>query len=118
MTKQKDTTANPAMMMGEPMMEWWQKQMTQGFKPVTRMQLAWMHSMVETMQLEAEYLQAIAQSGQKIAESLEGEAPQSAAEWQERYQQLISDVTEAQMERMKKAAEISTDFKRCVWEEI
>ncbi|MDR9439227.1 MAG: hypothetical protein RI841_06995 [Halomonas sp.] len=118
MTKQKDTTANPAMAATEPMMEWWQKQLTQGIRPMTRMQLAWMHSMAETMQFEAQFLQAIAESGQKIAQSFEGDTPQTPAEMQERYQQLISDITEAQMERMKRATEISHDFRRCVWEEI
>ncbi|MDZ7852792.1 MAG: hypothetical protein U5L98_09170 [Halomonas sp.] len=118
MTKQKDTTANPALTAAEPMMEWWQSQFTQGTTPMTRMQLAWMQSMADTMQFEAQFLRALAESGQKMAESMSGDTPQTPAEMQERYQQLISDLTEAQMERMKKATELSNDFRRRVWEEV
>lgn len=118
MTKHKDTTANPALAATEPMMEWWQKQFSQGATPMARMQLAWMQSMADAMQFEAQFLQALAESGQKIAQCFDGEAPQTPAEMQECYQKLIAEVTEAQMERMKKAAELSHDFRRRVWEEI
>ncbi|MDI5920439.1 hypothetical protein QLQ86_06550 [Halomonas sp. LR5S13] len=118
MTKPKDTKANPALAAAQPMMEWWQKQFTQGTTPMARMQLAWMESMADAMQFEAQFLQALAESSQKIAQSFEGEAPQTPAEMQERYQQLITEVTEAQMERMQKAAELSHDFRKRLWEEI
>jgi len=118
MTKPKDTMANPALAAAEPMMEWWQKQFSQGATPMARMQLAWMQSMAEAMQFEAEFLKALAKSGQKITHSFEGEPPQTPAEMQERYQQFIKEVTDAQMERMQKAAELSHDFRKCLWEEI
>lgn len=118
MTKKKDIKANPALAATEPMMEWWQKQFTQGATPMARMQLAWMQSLADAMQFEAQFLQALAESGQKIAQSFEGEPPQTPAEMQERYQQLISEVTDAQMDRMKKAAELSHEFRQRLWEEI
>lgn len=118
MTKPKDTTANPALAAAQPMMEWWQKQFSQGATPMARMQLAWMQSMADAMQFEAEFLKALAESGQKISQSFEGEPPQTPAEMQERYQQLIKEVTDAQMERMQKAAELSHDFRKRLWEEI
>ncbi|MGM0537368.1 MAG: hypothetical protein ACQEUN_02115 [Pseudomonadota bacterium] len=118
MTKQKDTTANPALAATAPVMEWWQKQLAQGATPMTRMQLAWMQSMAEAMEHEAQFLQALAESGQKIAKCFEGEAPQTPAEMQACYQKLVTEVTEAQMERMKQAADISHEFRRRVWEEI
>ncbi|MGM0983967.1 MAG: hypothetical protein ACQEXG_11160 [Pseudomonadota bacterium] len=118
MTNRKDTKSNPAMSATEPMMEWWKNQFTQGATPMTRMQLAWMQSMADTMQFEAQFLRALAESGQKMAESFSGDTPQTPAEMQERYQQLVSELTEAQMERMKKATELSNDFRRRVWEEV
>lgn len=118
MTKQKDTSANPALSAAEPMMEWWQKQFSHGTPPMARMQLAWMYSMAEAMEFEAQFLQALAESGQKISQSFSGDTPLTPAEMQERYQQLITEVTEAQMERMEKAAELSHEFRRRVWEEI
>lgn len=118
MTKQQDAKSNPAMAATEPMMEWWQQQFSRGFTPITHMQLAWMQSMAEAMRFEAQFLQSLAESGQKIAKSFEGEAPQTPAEVQERYQQLLSDVTEAHMERMKRATDMSEEFRRRIWEEI
>ncbi|SEK29066.1 hypothetical protein [Halomonas daqiaonensis] len=118
MSNQKDSKTNPAMSATEPMMEWWQKQFTQGATPMTRMQLAWMQSIADTMQFEAQFLRTLAESGQRIAQTLGGDTPQTPAEMQERYQKLISEVTEAQMERMKKATELSNDFRRRVWEEV
>ncbi|TDO13924.1 MULTISPECIES: hypothetical protein [Halomonas] len=115
---QQDTTANPTLAATQSMMEWWQKQFSQGTTPMTRIQLAWMQSIAEAMQLEAQFLLTLAESGLKIAKCLEGEAPRTPAEMQECYQKLINEVTEAQMERMKQAAELSHDFRRRVWEEI
>lgn len=118
MTKQDHTANNPALAAAEPMMEWWQKQWSQGATPIARMQLAWMQSMAEAMQFEAELLKSLAESGQKIAQSLDGEAPKTPAEMQEHYQTLMSELTGVHMERMKKAAELSHEFRRRVWEEI
>ncbi|APE32338.1 hypothetical protein BOX17_16050 [Halomonas aestuarii] len=118
MSKTKDTATNPALAAAEPMMEWWQKQWSQGATPMARMQLAWMQSMAEAMQFEAELLKTLAENGQKIAQSFDGGAPQTPAEMQEHYQSLMSDLTDAHMERMKRAAELSHEFRRRIWEEI
>lgn len=118
MTQHEDTATNPALAAAEPMMEWWQKQWSQGVTPMARMQLAWMESMAEAMEFEAQFLKTLADSGQKIAQSFDGDTPQTQAEMQQRYQALISELTDAQMDRMKKAAELSHEFRRRVWEEI
>lgn len=118
MTRQDETTPRPPLAATEPLMAWWQQQWQQGMTPMTRMQLAWLQGMAEAMQFEAEFLRTLAESGQRIARSFEGEPPQSPAEMQERYQALIAELTDAQMERMKKVAELSHDFRRRVWEEL
>lgn len=118
MSQHDDTATNPALAAAEPMMEWWQKQWSQGVAPMARMQLVWMQSMAEAMQFEAQFLQTLAESGQQIAQAFEGAPPQNPAEMQQRYQALLSDLTDAQMDRMKKAAELSHDFRRRIWEEI
>ncbi|MEQ6917575.1 hypothetical protein [Halomonas aquatica] len=118
MTKPKQTATHPALAATEPMMEWWQKHLSQGATPMARMQLAWMQSMADALQFEAEFLKTLAESGQRLAKSFDGATPQTPAEMNERYQAIMSEISEAQMERMQKAAELSLEFRRNVWEEI
>ncbi|WP_372610036.1 hypothetical protein [Halomonas sp.] len=119
MATHKSSTANPAPAATQPMMEWWQTQWRRNAVPMARVQLAWMESIAEAMYFEAQVLKAIAESNQRLAGCFQGEdAPCTPQEFQASYQQLIQDVTDAQMERLQKATELSMDFRRQVWEEI
>lgn len=119
MSNRRSETQNPAFQATEPMLTWWRDQLSQSANPMARMQLAWMESLVETMQYEAKFLQAMAESGQRMAESFQGKnAPRTPAEFNESYQKMIKEITDAQMERLEKASNLSNDFRKRVWEEL
>ncbi|MCH4565011.1 hypothetical protein MKP05_18085 [Halomonas sp. EGI 63088] len=119
MSNRKPTSPSPAMPATEPMLAWWQQQWLQNASPLARMQLAWMESLAEAMQFEAQYFKAMAESGQRMAECVGGEdAPSTPAEVQECYQKLVKDVTDAQMKRMEKATQLSHEFRERIWEEL
>lgn len=115
----KKTTANPALAATQPMMEWWQAQWHKNTAPMARVQLAWMESIAEAMQFEAQFLKAIAESNQRLAGCFQGEdASCTPEEFRASYQQHIQDVTDAHMERLQKATELSMDFRKQIWDEI
>ncbi|MFY0990256.1 hypothetical protein [Halomonas sp. C05BenzN] len=119
MSNRKSTSAGPTGSTADPLLSWWQQQWLQGANPMARMQLAWMESLAEAMEFEAQYLQAMAESGQRLAECFQSDTPPSTpAEVQECYQKLVSDVTDAHMRRMEKATQLSHEFRKRVWEEI
>jgi hypothetical protein len=101
------------------MFEWWQEQWAQNANPIARMQLAWMESLTQAMQFEAEFLAAMAENSLKLANCFQGEdAPSTPAEMHRCYQALAKHATEAHMERMEKATTLSHDFRKLIWEEI
>lgn len=102
-----------------PMFEWWQEQWAQNTNPVAHLQLAWMESLVQVMQVEAEFLAAMAENSLKMANCFQGEeAPSTPAEMHRCYQKLVKHATDAHMERMEKATTLSHDFRKRIWEEI
>ncbi len=101
-----------------PMLEWWQQQWLKGGNPMARMQVAWMESMAEAMKFEAEFLKAIAESGEQLAKCFDEDGPSNQEELQECYQKLVTSVTDAQKKRMEQSAQLSHDFRAKIWEEI
>lgn len=111
-------THNPTIASNQ-MFEWWQEQWAQNANPIARMQLAWMESLTQTMQFEAEFLAAMAENGVKMANCFHGEeAPSNPAEMHRCYQKLVKHATDAHMERMEKATTLSHDFRKRIWEEL
>jgi len=108
-------TQNP---FANPMLEWWQQQWTQGVNPRARTQLAWMESLAEALQLEAQFLKAIAESGEKIAKCFDGKQPTTPEEVQACYGKLVKEVGDAQMKRLEQASQLTHDFRKRLWEEI
>ncbi|MBS9405578.1 hypothetical protein KG088_18440 [Halomonas sp. TRM85114] len=99
--------------------EWWQEQWAQNANPLARMQLAWMESLTQAMQFEAEFLAAMAENSLKLASCFQGEeAPNTPAEMHRCYQKLLKHASDAHMERMEKATTLSHDFRKRIWEEI
>lgn len=101
-----------------PMFEWWQQQWTKGVNPMARTQLAWMESLAEVLQFEAEFLKAIAESGERVARCFDGPQPTTPEEVRACYEKLMKEVSEAQMKRLEQASQLSHDFRKRVWEEI
>lgn len=119
MSKTQSEDANNFTIPSIPMFEWWQEQWAQNANPIARMQLAWMESLTQAMQLEAEFLAAMAENGVKMANCFYGEeAPSTPGDMHRHYQKLLKHATDAHMERMEKATTLSHDFRQRIWEEI
>lgn len=122
------TTALPegALGVSQPMVDWWLHHYLDSATPVARMQLAWMESLGDAMQLEAEFLSACAASGEKMARCLtDGQTLKDPAAIGEFYRDIVSDVADAHMSRLhahmsslKKVSELSQEFREQLWEEI
>lgn len=101
-----------------PMLEWWQQQWMQGTHPMARMQLAWMESLAETMQFEAQFLMAVAESGERMAKCFDVSQPATPEEVQAAYHALVKEVNDAHMKRLERVAQLTEDFRERLWEEI
>ncbi|MDN3555205.1 hypothetical protein [Halomonas maura] len=118
MTEQQGDAADALKAPSDAMMQWWSQQWLQGVTPMARMQLAWMESLAEAMQFEAQCLHALAESGQRLSGCINSETPANPQDIQECYQQLMHHVTQTHMQRLEKVAELSEDFRNRIWEEL
>ncbi|GHE19651.1 hypothetical protein [Halomonas urumqiensis] len=101
-----------------PMFDWWQEQWLKGPNPVARMQLAWLESMADAMQFEAQFIKALAESSARMSECFEGDAPRTHAELQACYQSLVKDITDAHVKRVDFANQLTKEFRQRIWEEL
>ncbi len=109
---------DPGMMNASPMLSWWQQQWMKGANPMAQMQAAWMESLADAMKFEAQFLKAIAESGQQMTACLNDEQPSTPEEMHACYQKLVKQMTDAHQERMEQATQLSHDFRKRLWEEI
>ncbi|MFG6136948.1 MULTISPECIES: hypothetical protein [Halomonas] len=116
MTQSTGETTSALPPASDAMLQWWTQQLTQGTTPLARMQFAWLESLAEAMQFEAECLRALAESGERMAGCYSGEA--HPHELHECYQRLMQDVAQVHWQRLEKVAELSEDFRQRIWEEI
>lgn len=117
-TQPEGSTTEALKAPNEAMLQWWSQQWLQGATPLARMQLAWMESLAEAMQFEAQCLHALAESGERMAGCYTDGEPMSPQELQACYQRLMEDVTQTHMRRLEKVAQLSQDFRKRIWEEI
>ncbi|MGE4532237.1 hypothetical protein [Halomonas sp.] len=101
-----------------PMFDWWQQQWMKGANPMAKAQLAWMESLAEALQFEAQFVRAIAESGERMARCFDGEQPTTSEEVQACYEKLVKEVGDAQMKRLEQATQLTHDFRKRLWEEI
>lgn len=119
MSNVRSRDANTPLIPSIAMFEWWQEQWVQNANPIARMQLAWLESLTQAMQFEAEFLAAMAENSLRLADCFQGEeAPTTPAEMHHCYQALVKHATDAHMKRMDKATTLSHDFRKRIWEEI
>ncbi|QPI65778.1 hypothetical protein [Vreelandella venusta] len=98
---------------------WWQHYCLLSTMPMVRCQIAWLESVTEAMQLEAELFQAIAKSSEKLTLCLTDDNEScSAKELTEHYQEMVKTLTDANLERFAKVSQLSHEFRRSLWEEI
>ncbi|WP_416140744.1 hypothetical protein ACM26W_10370 [Halomonas sp. HK25] len=109
---------DPGMMNANPMLAWWQEQWMKGANPMAKMQAAWMESLAEAMEFEAQFLKTVAETGQQMTQCFNHEKPATSDEVHACYQNLVKQMTDAQHKRMEQATQLSHDFRKRLWEEI
>ncbi|CAM4172006.1 hypothetical protein VRRI112168_16655 [Vreelandella rituensis] len=100
-------------------MEWWSQQMLQSCVPLIKMQETWLKSLTQAMEVETEFLHTLAESGEKLSQCFTADdGPPSHEEIADCYQHMLNTMKEAHYNRMSKVAELTTDFRRQLWDEI
>ncbi|MCH4563628.1 hypothetical protein MKP05_10855 [Halomonas sp. EGI 63088] len=103
----------------KPVFDWWLHHWMDATHPMVRIQLAWMESLLEAVQVEAEFMAACAASNQKVSKCFsDPETLRSPASLSHCYHEAAKDMADAHMARLGKVAELPKDFRQRLWEEI
>ncbi|MGY4876783.1 hypothetical protein ACLUEY_02735 [Vreelandella aquamarina] len=114
------SSLNPWLDATQPMLMWWTEQSAHCMKPITSFHMAWLEGFSQAMQAEMEFLQALTESQEKIARCIinTSATPGSELKMANCYQEVIQTLTNANMERLQKAAELTHEFRKSLWEEL
>lgn len=103
----------------QPVFDWWMHHWMDASHPLARLQSAWMESVIETIEVEAEFLNACMLSNAKVWSCLaDTRSLADSASLHSVYHEVAKDITDAHMARLGKVAELPKDFKQRLWEEI
>ncbi|WP_139794392.1 hypothetical protein [Vreelandella lionensis] len=112
-------TAPPPTGSPSPISHWGQHYYLQIAPPMLRLQLIWIESMTQAMQLEADLFHAITHSNITLVQCLTQNRKRCThAELNEHYQALAKTLADAHADRIAGVTQLSNDFRRCLWEEI
>ncbi|EPC04310.1 hypothetical protein L861_03040 [Litchfieldella anticariensis FP35 = DSM 16096] len=113
------SASEPVLEASQPVIEWWMQHWMDAATPMARMQLAWMETVSDAMHHEAEFLMACASSSERMAKCfMEQESLKNPAMLGECYNDMVKEVANAHLSRMGKVAELSSEFRQKLWEEI
>lgn len=103
----------------QPIFAWWMHHWMDASHPMARLQCAWMESILEAMQAEAEFLNACAISNAKVWSCLaEANYLPGAAALHNCYHEAAADIVDAHLTRLGRVTELPEDFRQRLWEEI
>lgn len=103
----------------QPVFDWWMHHWMDASHPLTRLQRAWMESVLEAMVVEAEFLNACAISNAKVWSCLaDARSLSDSASLHSCYHEVAKNMTDAHLSRLGRVAELPEDFKQRLWEEI
>ncbi len=103
----------------QPVLDWWMHHWMDASHPLARLQRAWMESVLEAIEVEAEFLNAWTLSNAKVWSCLaDARSLSDAASLHSCYHEAAREMTDAHMARFGKVAELPEDFKQRLWEEI
>ncbi|WP_192034366.1 hypothetical protein [Halomonas sp. YLGW01] len=103
----------------DPVINWWLNHWMGPASPFARMQVAWMETLYEAMQMEAELLVACATSQQQVIQCMSDQQSLKDPETMSScYQDVMQDFINAHLHRIDKVNELAEDFRQRVWEEI
>lgn len=119
MAKLEKTPSLSVIDASQPIMTWWHEYWLKSSLPLAKMHLAWLESVSQTMEMEAQFFQAVAESGEKINQCFvkNGTSP-VAKDINDCYQDMLQTLTDAHLQRLDNVAQLSHEFRRCLWEEI
>lgn len=113
------TVPLPGLDVSRPVIDLWRQQLFDTTTSMTRLQLAWMQSMSDAMQHEAEFFMACAAVSEKMTRCFtEPQSLDNPEKLGECYNELVKDMTEAQLERLRKVADLPQEFRARLWEEL
>ncbi|MDI4636772.1 MULTISPECIES: hypothetical protein [Halomonadaceae] len=122
MTKQAENITQLPLAVREvsdPVINWWLNHWMGAASPFSRMQVAWMETLFDAMQLEAELLTACATSQQQLIKCMsDQQILKDPVVVGSCYQDVMQDFINAHLHRMDKVNEMAEDFRQRVWEEI
>lgn len=103
----------------QPVFDWWMHHWMDASHPLARLQRAWMESVLEAIEVEAEFLNVCALSNAKVWNCLaDARSLSDTASLPGCYHEAAKDIADAHMARLGKVAELPEDFKQRLWEEI
>ncbi|MDN3523359.1 hypothetical protein [Halomonas ramblicola] len=103
----------------QPVFDWWMHHWMDASHPLTRLQCAWMESMLEAVEVETEFLNACAISNAKVWSCLaDTNGLPDVASLHSCYHEAARDMADAHLTRLGKVAELPEDFQQRLWEEI
>lgn len=104
----------------QPMLVWWAEQNSYCMKPIASFHMACLEGFSQAMQAELEFLQAITESHEKIARCIINTSvtPGSDLKMANCYQEVMQTLTNANMDRLKIASELTHELRQFLWEEL
>ncbi|WP_280550473.1 MULTISPECIES: hypothetical protein [unclassified Halomonas] len=103
----------------QPVFDWWMHHWMDASHPLARLQRAWMESVLEAVEVEAEFLNAYAISNAKVWSCLaDAKSLSDSASLHSCYHEVAKDMANAHLSRLGRVAELPEDFQQRLWEEI
>lgn len=112
-------SSNPVAEASQPILLCWHEQWLKSSLPLAKIHLAWLENVAQSMEMEAQFFQAMAESSEKLNQCFakNGGLPQHN-DLNQYYQDMIQTLTDAHLQRIENVAQLSHEFRRCLWEEI
>ncbi|TDR50286.1 hypothetical protein DFP85_12747 [Halomonas ventosae] len=102
-----------------PVCDWWLHHWMDATHPMIRLQQAWMASLVEAFQLEAEFLSVCTMAGSRVVSCLADQrALQNPPVLGSCCQDAAKEVADAHAARVGRVARLPKEFRQRLWEEI
>lgn len=119
MANTETIASNPAIEASQPIFLWWSDVWLKSSLPLAKIHLTWLENVAQSMEMEAQFFQAMAESGEKLNQSFakSGGLPHNN-DINQCYQNMIQTLTDNHLQRLENVAQLSHEFRRCLWEEI
>ncbi|HDZ49119.1 hypothetical protein LCGC14_0293720 [marine sediment metagenome] len=119
MANNKKIASNPVIDVSQPILLWWNEHWLKSSLPLAKIHLVWLENVAQTMEMEALFFQAMAESSEKLNQCLakNGGLPRND-DLNQCYQEMVQTLTDAHLQRIENVAQLSHEFRRCLWEGI